>query len=148
MQVRRYENGDLPGILRLCEAEVWPTFAEDPARAHRVLTAPGVTTMVAVEGDRLIGFAQLQSDGEIQAHLSVIVVDVTCRGRGIGRELIAAALQEAGGLRVDLVTDTAEGFYDRLPRFRLSGFRLYPSYTGPDRDRPGLTWKNGRKVAG
>jgi ribosomal protein S18 acetylase RimI-like enzyme len=50
------------------------------------------------------------SDGEIQAHLSLIAVDPAYRRRGIARELIASALRVAGGLRIDLITDSAEEF--------------------------------------
>ena len=84
--------------------------------------------MVAMEDNQVVGFAQMQSDGEVQAHLSLIAVEKGFRRRGIARELIAAALREAGGLRVDLVTDSAEGFYSKLPHRRMSGFRLYPSH--------------------
>lgn len=132
MEFRRFSSSDLPGLLRLCEQEKWPSFPEDPARANRALTAPGVTTMVAIEDDRLVGFAQLLSDGEIQAHLSLIAVDSAYRRRGIARELIVSALREAGGLRVDLITDSAEEFYASFPHFRLAGFRLYPNYRKPD----------------
>src|SRR5262249_16891199 len=135
-----------PGVLRLCALEHWPSLLEDEARAHRVLTAPGVTTMVAVEGEQLLGFAQLQSDGEIQAHLSLIAVDPAARRRGVARELIARALREAGGLRIDLITVTADAFYASLPHFRLNGYRLYPNYSGPDRSNPEIVWKAGRRV--
>ena len=127
MKIRRYCPDDLPGVLRLCEAERWPSFPEDPPLANRALTAPGVTTMVAMDNDRVIGFAQMQSDGEIQAHLSVMAVDKDYRGRGIARRLIGLALREAGGKRVDLLTDSAESFYSKLPHRRMSGFRLYPN---------------------
>ena len=83
--------------------------------------------MVAMDNDRVIGFAQMQSDGEIQAHLSVMAVDKDYRGRGIARRLIGLALREAGGKRVDLLTDSAESFYSKLPHRRMSGFRLYPN---------------------
>jgi len=146
MNIRLYAPQDLAGILRLCKLEKWPSFLEDPARANRALTAPGVTTMVAEEHTIIAGFAQLQSDGEIQAHLSLIAVDPTYRRRGVARSLIVAALNHAGGRRVDLVTDSAEHFYENLPHARMPGFRLYPEYTGPDRDHPGVMWKNGRKV--
>lgn len=130
MDYRPYAAGDLPGILRLCALEDWPSFPEDPARADRALTAPGVTTLVAVEGDTLAGFAQILSDGEIQAHLSLIAVDPAHRRRGIARELIVGGLRAAGGLRLDLLTDSAEEFYASFPHFRLAGFRLYPDYRG------------------
>lgn len=148
MNIRPYAPEDLPVILQLCAKEGWPTLAEDPARANRALTAPGVTTLVAVDEEEVIGFAQLQSDGEIQAHLSLIAVDEKARQRGIGRRLIVEALRAAGGLRIDLVTDHAEAFYASLPHFRMAGFRLYPEYSGPDRERPEVTWRAGRKVSG
>jgi ribosomal protein S18 acetylase RimI-like enzyme len=147
MNIRLYAPQDLAGVLRLCEQEKWPSYLEDPARANRALTAPGVTTMVAEEGTVIAGFAQLQSDGEIQAHLSLIAVDPAWRRRGIARALIVAAFRHAGGRRVDLVTDGADRFYENLPNVRMSGFRLYPEYTGPDHDQPGVTWKDGRKVS-
>ena len=146
MKIRRYSEPDLPGILALCKQEGWPSLIENPLRANRVLTAPGVTTMVADEDGILIGFAQIQSDGEIQARLSLIAVHADHRRRGIARMLIDEGLQTAGGLRIDLLTDSAEDFYRRLPHVRMSGFRLYPNYTGPDRYEPGLEWRDGRKV--
>ena len=127
MEIRRFLPSDLAGVLRLCELENWPSFPENPARANRALTAPGVTTIVAVEGEEVFGFAQLHSDGEIQAHLSLIVVDKSHRRRGIARELIVRALREAGGLRVDLITDSAEAFYSSFPHSKMAGFRLRPN---------------------
>lgn len=57
MVFRRYRLPDLAGIRRLGAPEKWPSFLEDPARANRALSAPGVTTVVAVEGDLVAGFA-------------------------------------------------------------------------------------------
>lgn len=123
---RKFGPGDLETVLDLCRQEGWPSFVSDPPRALRALTAPGVTTIVACDGDRVVGFAQLLSDGEIQAHLSLIAVDKAFRRRGIARKLIEVALLEAGGERIDLVTDTAPEFYAALPHLRMEGFRLYP----------------------
>jgi ribosomal protein S18 acetylase RimI-like enzyme len=149
MDIRPYIPADLPGVLQLCELEGWPSLPEDPARAHRVLTAPGVTTMVAEDGGQIVGFAQLQSDGEVQAHLSLISVDPAHRRKGVARELIVQALRSAGGLRIDLIAEEAsEGFYAALPHFRRPGFRLYPDYTGPDQYRPGIVWRSGRASVG
>ena len=126
MELRRYSLDDLPGILKLCEAEGWPSFPEDPARALRALTAPGVTTVVAVDGAHVAGFAQLLSDGEIQAHLSLIAVHPDARRRGLARQMLRVALALAGGSRIDLLTDTAPDFYAALPHRRMDGFRIWP----------------------
>lgn len=146
MIIRRYNEPDLPAILALCRQEGWPSLVENPLRANRVLTAPGVTTVVAAEDGIVIGFAQIQSDGEIQAHLSLIAVHNDHRRKGIARSLIEQGLQEAGGLRLDLITDSAPGFYGEIAHVKMSGFRLYPTYTGTDPHEPGREWKNGRKV--
>lgn len=126
MDYRGYRETDLAGILRLCEIEGWPSFPADPRRAHRALTAPGVTTIVASDSGRVAGFAQLQSDGEIQAHLSLIAVDRDLRRQGIARAMLELALKEAGGERIDLVTDSAPDFYQALPHRRMEGFRIMP----------------------
>jgi ribosomal protein S18 acetylase RimI-like enzyme len=125
-EVRRFQPGDLEGVVALCAAEGWPSFPEDPARALRALTAPGVTTVVAADAGRIVGFAQLLSDGEIQAHLSLIAVHPDARRQGLARQMLRLALAEAGGARIDLITDTAPEFYAALPHRRLDGFRIWP----------------------
>jgi ribosomal protein S18 acetylase RimI-like enzyme len=125
-EVRRFQSDDLEGVIELCAAEGWPSFPEDPARALRALTAPGVTTVVADAAGQLVGFAQLLSDGEIQAHLSLIAVHPAARRQGLARQMLRLALAEAGGIRIDLLTDTAPEFYAALPHRRLDGFRIWP----------------------
>jgi len=125
---REYVENDLPGIIALCVAEGWPSYPEDPARAHRALTAPGATAVVAVDDDQVVGFAHMLSDGEIQAFLSNIAVASSHRRQGIARRLVAVALERAGGLRVDLITETADAFYESLQHKRSSGYRVYPPF--------------------
>jgi GNAT superfamily N-acetyltransferase len=126
VQVMRYDRAHLDGVLTICAAEDWPSFPGDPGRAHVVLTAPGVTSVVAVEDDEVLGFAYLQSDGHIQAHLSLMAVAAAHRRRGIGRALLEYAAPLTGALRIDLVTDTAEAFYASFQHHTYNGFRIYP----------------------
>ena len=131
VEIRSFEAADLPGILRLCEANGWPPFPADPSRALRILTAPGVTTVVAANGGAVVGFAELLSDGELQAYLANLAVDTARRGAGIGRRLVTEALRLAGGERIDLLSEeAATGFYRALPHFEKIGFRIYPFYHG------------------
>ncbi len=75
----------------------------------------------------VVGFAEMLSDGELQAYLASMVVDAERRGEGIGRRLVEEVLRLAGGERVDLLSeDAAVGFYRSFPHREAPGFRLYP----------------------
>jgi ribosomal protein S18 acetylase RimI-like enzyme len=117
----------LPGIIAICEAEGWPSLPADAERAHRVLTNPGVTTVVAVDADEVVGFIYMLSDGELQAFIPSMAVRASHRRQGIGRQLIEEAFRRAGGQWVDLLSD-ADDFYAALPHKRWSGFRIYPGF--------------------
>jgi len=118
-RVRPFAPDDLDGVVALCAAEGWPSFPEDPPRAPR-LTRRGDHRR---RGDSaaVVGFAQLLSDGEIQAHLSLIAVAVDHRRKGVALAMLKAALASAGGLRIDLLTDTASEF---TPPCRTTAWRL------------------------
>jgi ribosomal protein S18 acetylase RimI-like enzyme len=130
--VRPFAPADLDGVIALCADEGWPSFPEDPPRALRALTAPGVTTIVAAEDGAVVGFAQLVSDGEIQAHLSLVAVAPANRRQGLALKMLQEGLARAGGLRIDLITDTAPEFYAALPHRQMQGFRIYPQRAGRD----------------
>ena len=126
-QFRAYEEVDLDAVLNFCAAKGWATYVEDRARAHRVFTAPGVVSIVATCDDEVVGFAYFQTDGAIQAHLSLLVTDERSRHTGIARALLAYAFPLLGATRIDLITDNAGGFYRRLTHKEQLGFRLYPA---------------------
>ena len=128
MNVVALEEAHVPGIAELARVGGWPSYA-DEATARAALTAPGVTTTVALDGDTVVGFAQLQSDGVVQAHLSMVAVAPSHRRRGIARELVSQALARAGGKRVDLIAEDEEAaaFYRHAFVHReAAGFRIYP----------------------
>jgi ribosomal protein S18 acetylase RimI-like enzyme len=133
MEIHRLRPEHLDGVLALCVAEGWPDLPEDPTRAMRILTAPGVTTVVAVVASEVVGFAQLFSDGELVAYLASIAVDARFRERGVGRALMEESLRLGGGTRVDLLSEDASvSFYERFPHFRKRGYRLYPFHESKD----------------
>ena len=133
MTFAQYERAHLLGIVALCEAEGWPSFPADHERAHAVLTAPGVTSVVALDDDdEVIAFAYLMSDGHIQAYLAELAVSATHRRKGIARALLGYAMPLTGAQRIDLVTDTAQDFYASLPHHTFSGFRIYPGWKESD----------------
>lgn len=121
--IEPFAPAHMEGLIALFAAEGWSEYADDVERTHRALSAPGATTLVAGAGGRLVGAIQVQSDGFIQAHLSLLLIDQEWRGRGLGSRLLRDALDRAGGVRLDIRTRT-EGYYERLGASRSLGFRL------------------------
>lgn len=124
-RIEPYAPEYLDGVLALFAAERWLTLIEDPARTGRTLVAPGCTTLLALDGpdDNVVGVVWMQSDGEIQAHVSAITVAEGHRGQGLGRRLITAALDRTGVTRVDLIS-VADDFYGKMTERRFQGFRI------------------------
>jgi GNAT superfamily N-acetyltransferase len=122
-------------VIDLLAAEGWDSYTVDLERAARALSAPGATTLVAMDGSRVVALVQVQSDGEIQAHLSALLVAAPWRGRGLGRHLLHEALTRAGGIHLDVLTRN-RGFYESLGARPRAGFRLTPEQLNPDRTPP------------
>lgn len=121
-----FDESYLDEILALCMKEGWPSLPADRSRARRALTAPGVVTVVAVDDGRVIGFAQLLTDGEIQAYLSLLLVAEPARGTGVGRSLVRDGYRRASAERLDLLsTEGAQAFYESFTHRRHDGFRIY-----------------------
>jgi GNAT superfamily N-acetyltransferase len=121
--VQPFTRTELHGAVELFAAAGWDVYTVDPERTFRALSAPGCTTLVALDGAAVVALVQLQSDGEIEAHLSALLVAGSWRGHGLGRELLGEALRLAGGIRVNVLTH-AEAFYHHLGGQRTPGFRL------------------------
>jgi ribosomal protein S18 acetylase RimI-like enzyme len=121
--IEPFTQAHLDGLIALVAAEGWTEYTGDVQRTHRALTAPGVTTLVAILDGRVVGAIQVQSDGLIQAHVSMLLIDRDSRGGGLGSRLLREGLERAGGLQLDIRTRT-EGYYERLGASRSLGFRL------------------------
>jgi ribosomal protein S18 acetylase RimI-like enzyme len=123
VSIEPFGRAHLDGLIALVAAEGWTEYADDAERTYRALTAPGVTTLVAIVGRRVVGAIQVQSDGVIQAHVSMLLIGPDSRGLRLGSELLREGLQRAGGLQLDIRTRT-EGYYEKLGARRSLGFRL------------------------
>jgi ribosomal protein S18 acetylase RimI-like enzyme len=122
IQFEPFTRTHLAGATDLFAVEGWGTYT-DRDRTYRALTAPGCTTLVAVDGDEVAGLVQFQSDGEIQAHLSALIVGEPWRRHRLGRKLLREALKRAGGTRIDLLS-RAGHYYQSLGAESIPGYRL------------------------
>ena len=123
VSIEPFAQAHLDELIALVAAEGWTEYAEDAERTYRALSAPGATTLVALSDGRVVGAIQVQSDGVIQAHVSMLLIDPEWRGRRLGSRLLREGLERAGGLWLDIRTRT-EGYYERLGASRSLGFRL------------------------
>jgi ribosomal protein S18 acetylase RimI-like enzyme len=121
--IKPFARAHLDGLIGLVAVEGWTEYTEDAERTYRALCARGVTTLVALGDGRVVGAIQVQSDGFIQAHVSMLLIDREWRGRGLGSRLLREGLERAGGMWLDIRTRT-EGYYERLGASRSLGFRL------------------------
>jgi ribosomal protein S18 acetylase RimI-like enzyme len=121
--IEPFARAHLDGLIALLAAEGWTEYTDDVERTYRALTAPGVTTLVAIVARQVAGAIQVQSDGVIQAHVSMLLIDGNARGARLGSRLLREGLQRAGGLQLDIRTRT-EGYYERFGASRSLGFRL------------------------
>ncbi|MBO0812428.1 MAG: GNAT family N-acetyltransferase, partial [Microlunatus sp.] len=91
-RVLPFEPEHVPGIAAVCGELGWPSYA-DPAVAARGCPAPGVSTFVAVADGTVVGFAQVLSDGVVQAYLTLLGVLPPWRRQGIASRLVIAAFE-------------------------------------------------------
>ena len=80
--IEPFAHAHLDGLIALVAAEGWTEYTEDAERTFRALSAPGVTTLVALADGRVVGAIQVQSDGVIQAHVSMLLIDREWRDAG------------------------------------------------------------------
>ena len=129
VSIEPFADDHLDDVVALVGAAGWNEYTVDVEQTSRALSAPGVTTLVAVDDARVVGVIQVQSDGAIQAHVSMLLVDPNWRGRQLGLKLLREGLGRAGGLRLDIRTRT-DGYYERLGASRSLGFRLTREHLG------------------
>jgi len=127
---RDFDADLLSPLAEMAIAEGWDSF-RNPGTAKKAFTSPGCIVVVAFEGDKPVGFIQMQTDLGIHAHISNILVLAACRGRGIGRRLVEFAFDRSGAKYVDLVsTEGSDDFYRAFEHQEFPGFRIYPRGKG------------------
>ncbi len=118
IEIRAWTDADFPAIQRISSAEGWPSPTQ---RAADSLLAwqHSWPTLVAVEGEMVVGFVRGLTDGAITMFIAEMAVDVRLRGRGIGRTLLDVCHYLYPTTRLDLLAaDDARAFY------KACGFRM------------------------
>lgn len=122
-----FETLHADGVVRLCAAENWPSWTRENVLG--AFSSPGVIALVAVDGDDVVGAAQLLTDGRVIAYLGLLVVDRDARGHGVGRALVDELFSRCRLSRFDLLSEEGSTrFYESLPHKAKPGYRLYRAH--------------------
>jgi GNAT superfamily N-acetyltransferase len=120
--IRAWAEADFPAIQQLSQAEGWstPLIRPDDALEAWRRSWP---TLVAIQGDTLIGFCRSLSDGLITTFVAELLVAPSWRRRGIAGALLDVTQQLSPGSRLDLLsTSEGQSFYQQ------AGFRPFPGF--------------------
>lgn len=154
MRIRDFTGADWPEVWEIVREVIQAkdTFTYDPemtseqARAVWVVQPPG-RTVVAVEGDRILGTGHMQTNRPGPgSHVSTasFMVAADARGRGVGRALVEHALgwaRERGyaGMQFNAVAETNRGAVELYERLGFTVVGTVPgAFEHPTAGRVGL----------
>jgi GNAT superfamily N-acetyltransferase len=125
--IREADVGEhFSGIIELYRAHGW-THAADPDRLRTAIECSSYA-VVALEGERVVGFARAMSDEAYAVYIADILVAPDRQRQGIGRTVTEAILKHSPMERFPhqvLVAERgAEGFYRRLGMVPVTSYGL------------------------
>lgn len=124
VHIDTFDMAHVDGIVVLCAAQGWPSWTRDSVA--KAFTAPGVIAITALNEGKVVGAAQLLTDGHVIGYLGLLVVERDSRGNGIGHALVAELFERCGLARIDLLSEPGStSFYESLPNKVKPGYRIY-----------------------
>ncbi len=128
IEYRPAEPRDYETVRRFLSDLGWDSRVRDAARVTRMLEAAD-RTVVAWEGDRIVGFGRALCDGVSNGYLGTIAVAADKRRQGIGTEIVRRLMAPSGDDAADEVTwvlragRDSGGFWSKLG-FKPSGVAM------------------------
>jgi len=121
--IRQFVETDYPLVQSLYEKEGWMTFIKRPDEGLKAWKNSTIT-LVAVEGELVVGLVRALTDGEITTYIAEIIVDINYRGNSIGKALLDVCHNLYPHTRLDLLsTEDEDEFYERNKFRKTTGFR-------------------------
>jgi ribosomal protein S18 acetylase RimI-like enzyme len=115
MEIRTIEPDELEAARLLLVASGWDRAVDDEATFERLVSRSQLA-IVAVEDCRVVGFLRALTDGMTNGYISMVVVDESHRGRGIGRAMVRHAMGDDASITWVLraAGEGVQPFYENL----------------------------------
>jgi len=108
--------GDYDRIRQLVIDTGWGKRVRDPDRFRRMMEGAD-RTVVALDGDRVVGFARALFDDASNGYISMVAVANDWQRRGIGRELVRRLMDVKAPQQITWVLRSARestGFWEKM----------------------------------
>jgi ribosomal protein S18 acetylase RimI-like enzyme len=108
--------GDYDQIRQLVIDTGWSARVRDPDRFRRMMEGAD-RTVVAVDGERIVGFARALFDDASNGYISMVAVARDHQGQGIGRELVKRLTDVKAPKQITWVLRSARdstGFWEKM----------------------------------
>jgi ribosomal protein S18 acetylase RimI-like enzyme len=92
MHVRAIRPSELKAARALLRANGWDRRGVNTPEEFQLLLEHSQLSLVAVNGDEIIGFLRALTDGMSNGYISMLAVAERHRGKGVGRALLRAAM--------------------------------------------------------
>ena len=113
---REIAPDDYEQLRHFLSEQGWAERVREPDRFRTMLEGSALT-VVAVDGETIVGFARALCDGATNAYISTVAVAPHRRGEGIGRELVERLMSGDTEGRITWVLRArpdSVGFWSRL----------------------------------
>lgn len=128
--VRPFRADDFAVVQAMTTSEGWTTPSERPEQTLSAWMASWPSLVATDDQGTVVGFLRALTDGEITTYIGEIIVAKSQRGAGVGRLLIQVCGQMYPRTRLDILTDSADGFYRAMECREFRGYRVHPAAHG------------------
>jgi len=108
--------GDYDQIRRLVIDTGWGKRVQDPDRFRRMMDGAD-RTIVALDGDHVVGFARALFDDASNGYISMVAVAGDRQGQGIGRDFVKRLMDVKAPKQITWVLRSARdstGFWEKM----------------------------------